>query len=249
MPSRPSLGTSKERRAKLTQVLQSIHRDEDCDACVSSLDKYVAAQIEGKDYLELFPDVALHLDSCVNCSEIYSRLYELEVAEKEGVIPEPQSIPRPDLAFLAQKHMASPTDKLSELLDQLLRRGKEFISIQLSSQLISLLKPSATQIAMRSKDVGERYSEVIFEFKSDRLPELNIPFSVTAYRDAQQEEFCLVEVKINFPGRDWPNLGGRTVQLIVGETKREMLTDPGGVASFEEVPISDLEKVKVEVKL
>src|SRR6266498_3932659 len=114
MPLKPSLGTRAERRSKLAQVLQSTHKDENCNTCISNLDKYIAAQLAGDDYLALFPDVALHLDSCLNCSNIYSRLYELEVAEIEGAITEPQSMPLPDLAFLSQTERILPIDKISE---------------------------------------------------------------------------------------------------------------------------------------
>jgi len=250
MPIKPSLGTRAERRSKLTRVLQSTHTDEDCDTCISNLDNYIAAQLAGDDYLTLLPDVALHLDSCINCSKIYSRLYELEVAEMEDAIREPQSIPLPDLAFLSQKEAASAIDKITQLLDRSLRRGGEIISVQLSNMLLSLL--STIPISTQREAVAHseaRYSEVVLEISPDRFPALNLPFSLTAFRDAYQPDLCLVEVKIYISGLHGPELGGKKVSLNIDETIRQVFTNPGGVASFEEVPISDLEKMEVSVNI
>jgi hypothetical protein len=95
----------------------------------------------------------------------------------------------------------------------------------------------------------DRYSKVILELSPDRFPASKVPFSLYAYRDSHQTDYCLVEVKINIEGQHWPDLGGRTVYFKVGETKREALTDPGGVASFENILISDLEKVEIGIGL
>lgn len=51
--------------------------DAGCDGGMEVLDRYVEAELDGLDAAALFPDVAVHLESCADCSEDHEGLLEL----------------------------------------------------------------------------------------------------------------------------------------------------------------------------
>ncbi|UCG23412.1 MAG: hypothetical protein JSW55_14855 [Chloroflexota bacterium] len=114
MAKRFSMGSEDERRRLFIQALQTETSDKACQKCLDQLDAYVAAQLTGEDYLALYPDVALHLDLCSECADAYARIYELELAEREGSLPRPEQIPAPDLSFLRTGMEAVEPDKGSQ---------------------------------------------------------------------------------------------------------------------------------------
>lgn len=98
MTGRRGLGNEETRLERLRRVLQT-PAAEACEACLRRLDDYIAAQLAGDAYLEQYPDVAVHLDACVECAGAYARLYELALAEASDALPAPASVPAPDLNF------------------------------------------------------------------------------------------------------------------------------------------------------
>jgi hypothetical protein len=110
------------------------------------LEAYVAAQLNGADVLQLYPDVAARLDGSVVEAEVYARLYDLMVADANGTLPIPASMPQPDLSFLQPK----PT--LSERLQEAVQQVGELIRIRFSAELIPMLQPRPAFSNVRSAE-------------------------------------------------------------------------------------------------
>lgn len=226
------------------KILQAKPDDEACQDCLNRLDEYIATQLAGEDYLARLPDVATHLDACIDCAEAYARLYELEVAEAADNLPQPQQLSEPDLGFLRRRM----TDLTTRLRDAL-RRTAEQVTFQLSAELLLLLRPLPTASLTRSPSDSQRYSEVLLNLEPAIAPDLDLPINMAVYRDAQQPETCLVEVVIKPPDQSWPDLGGRLVILNAAGQTRETISDAWGIATFEGVRLDDLSKTTITVTL
>ena len=259
MATQAGLGNAEERRARLAQALQTAPDDAACQACLSRLDEYVAAQLAGQDYVARFPDVAMHLDACLDCAGAYARLYELEIAEVANRLPQPDRVRDPDLSFLlpgaagpmspaalrARLRAAMLTDRLRAAL----RRIGDRLTLQLSADLLELMRPAPVATPLRAPAAGERYAEVVLALEPDETLRSDLPITMTAYRDSQRPDECLVEVVVEPPGRSWPDLDGNTVVLIAAGERREATTDAWGLVSFAGVSIARLADLTVEVTL
>lgn len=258
MTGRTGLGDAEARRARLLRVLQSKPDEVACRACVDRLDDYVAAQLAGEPYAARYPEVAIHLDACPACANVYGRLYEVELAAASNTLPEPEQVPDPDLSFLLPG-TASPLSPsalraqvartLTERLRAGLRRTGDRVRLQLSADLLPLLRPPPAVAAVRAPTDAARYGEVLLALNPDEGLRPDLPMTVTAYRDAHRPEECLVEVSVEPPGRSWPDVEGLAVALIVAGERREARTDAWGLAAFEGVPIDHLGDLVFEVGL
>jgi hypothetical protein len=123
MAKRFSMGNEEERRRLLIQALKAETSGQACQKCLERLDAYVSAQLSGEDYLARFPEVALHLDLCSDCSAAYARIYDLELAALTGNLPQPEHIPPPDLSFLTAR---AETDE--QAAPSLSERLKDFLT-------------------------------------------------------------------------------------------------------------------------
>lgn len=249
MKEQGSLGTESERRERLREVLQSEPSKKACRTCLSQLDDYIAAQMAGEAYLERFADVAVHLDACLDCASAYARLYELEVVEANNRLPQPAQLPEPDLSFLQTSQAQAKQTDLAVRLREAIYCTIEKVRLQLSADLLPLLRPLPTTPLTRTPVDSARYSEVLLHLEPAHAPDLDLPIALTAYRDAHQPETCLVEVVVEPPGQSWPNLGGKSVTVTVAGEKYTALTDVWGVASFANVRIDDLAQMTLEVTL
>jgi hypothetical protein len=252
MDEKIGFGSEDERLKQILQILRFDPDDEACQDCLSQLEDYIAAQFAGEDYMTRFPRVVVHLDACSDCAGAYARLYELELAEANGTISNPEQIPEPDLGFLqggSQKLHPSVSNNLTKLIQDALRRTGDRILVQFSAELLDLLRPLPSATPVRAPTESDRYHEVIVQLNPDHFQDFDFPITLTAYRDSQQPESCLVEVRVEPPGESWPDLEGRSVTLIVAEERIESLTDAWGVASFESIRIDDLAGMKLEIDL
>jgi len=211
---------------------------------LKQLDDYVAAQIAGDDYLARFTNVAFHLDACVQCADAYARLYELELAEAANRLPQPQQLSEPNLDFLQQ----GSSDLIAQL-KKALRQTAEWVTLQLSVDLLPLLRPSPTIALTRAPDDSERYGEILFKLEPEKIADIELPVALTVYRDARQPELCLLEVVVEPPGLSWPDLEGRIVLLNVAGVMHEAVTDAWGNVSFADIAMEDLSQTTMEVKL
>jgi len=158
MTTTTSLGEAKQRQQQLIQAIIAQSDDSACDACMAKLDEYVAAQLNGEDYLQTYPDVVLHLDSCLACANAYALYYDLELAA--ATLPQPDLIPQPDLSFLRQD-VASTTvaPTLLEKLRASLEQTVDGFKLQLSPALLAGFTPQPTLSALRGPVESERYGE------------------------------------------------------------------------------------------
>jgi len=254
-----SLGDKEVRQAGFIEVLRFSADETACQTCLNQLDDYIDAQLAGEDYLARFGDVAVHLDACLDCASVYARLYELALAEATDQLPQVESISTPDLSFLQTEMTVSPEPttrqasskrpSLAELLQQALSYTDDKLILQLSAGLLPLLRAASAAPTTRVPANVERYSEVLVSLRPVQVPELDFPLTLTIYKDAQQAGTCLVEVIVEPPGQNWPNLGGNTVVLRIGDERREATTDAWGIAVFENVQIEDLPRLIIEANL
>jgi len=204
------------------------------------LHDYIAAQLAGAPYRAQFPAIALHLDGCVECAELYDRLYLAALAEQQAQLAAPAVLPEPDLTFL--QPAALPT-LLAQVQSAFQRIGAR-ITLQLTPDLLPALRPALATAALRAPTDEARYHDVLLELTGDEWP-----LTLRAYRDAQQPDTCLVEVQLTLPDRAWPNLGDLAVTLHRQDKQRTLLTDAWGLAVFEEVAVAELAELQVEVVL
>jgi len=249
MAQKNSLGDAGQRRQQLRQLLQSTPPlESECEAYLPRLATYIDAQLAGEDYLNRYADIALHLDSCLACADSYARLYELEVTLAADALPASSALVRPDLSFLSRPQ-ESFSPSLRDLLADALTTTAQMIRLQLTTDLLAFLQPQQSAALTRSTVHDSRYHEVLYELKPEQYPELAIPIKVTAYRDAERPDLCLLEVTVVPAGERWPNLGGRTVTLQMGGDRMTATTDAWGVAPFLGVAIARLGDVSLVVGL
>lgn len=233
-------GNGNTRLERFREVLQPPATDA-CEACLQKLDAYIEAQLAGEAYLDQYPDVALHLDACVECAGAYARLYELALAEARDALPKPASVPDPDLSFLATDSV-----RLADRLREAVTRTGDALRLELSAGLLALLTPSEPATALRSA-ADTRYGEVLLDLDPTEVDDFDVPLTITAYRDAERPRMCLVEVAVEPAGEGWPNLAGRSVTLTVGDTVQTSETDAWGVAAFENIPVDLLGQLAIDV--
>ena len=225
------------------KMLRSQPNDAACRRCIDTLQMYIASQLTGEDYLSRFADVATHLDSCPDCAEIYARVYELELAEMTDQLIEPEYIPEPDLGFLNPQ----PVPSVPDLLKQAVRQWADGLSLQLTAELQKWLHPLPAAQLRQSPTTQDRFSELLLKLPPERMPDWDLPISMTAFRDAQNPETCLVEVVVEPPGRSWPHLAGSRVTLQMDEEEKTAETDHNGLASFTAVSVAALPTLNISV--
>jgi len=234
-------------RERMRDALQNKTDKAACDGCLSRLEEYVAAQLDGRDYLSLFPEIAIHLDGCLQCAAAYARLYRLELAAATATLPQLQQPRLPDLAFLQPAPGPQPT--LPDLLRAAISQLKNGVRLQLSAGLLPHLQPPPALSPTRTPAGEERYAEQLYMLDSSEISDSEGLLKLAVYRDEQQPQDCLVEVTVTPPGRTWPLLAGILVALELPNLRREQRTNPWGAAAFAQVPIAELDKLLVEVQI
>ena len=230
-------------------MLQTEPTEMDCQRCLAQLAAYVEMQVAQGDYRAQFLRTAQHLDGCGSCAEAYARVYEVELAEKNGRLPHPSHIPDPDLSFLSQ---ALP---LWATLRSALQQTQTRLTLQLDATLTALLVPPPSLALTRSaanaspeQGGSGRFGGPILSLTPGQVPETDLPFSLAAYADTENPAQCLVEITVEPPGLSWPHLGGSVVQLHVGEVVLREMTDDWGTAVFTHIPRAELEKLRLEIQ-
>jgi hypothetical protein len=64
-----------------------------CEECRALLPRYVQAEMEGEDTRRLHPQVASHLDGCIECGAIYAEMLDIAVSEERGELPKVEPPP------------------------------------------------------------------------------------------------------------------------------------------------------------
>lgn len=228
------------RGAQLGQVLTLPHDASIHPKIVAQMSDYVESQLAGEDYRAHFSSVWQHLDACVACAEAYNLLYEAMMADRAEEAIRSARVPPPDLGFLNVIEAPSVLERLRAAI----QRIGEQVSLQLSPDLIPLMRPASMTAPVRGAADGARYLEQLAQLEQrEELGEW--PASFAIYRDAHQPESCLVEVTVQPPGRVWPNLEGLAVMIQYGDEQRSATTDPWGLAAFDGVPVEALSEMRI----
>lgn len=221
-------------------LLQSQPTEADCQRCIEQLADYVDVQLADGAYQTQFPFVVRHMDSCVACAEAYALVYEVELADRNGRLPQPSHIPQPDLSFLAL------TANLWTILQSALHITQTRITLQLDAILAALLAPQPSLALTRAVENG-RFGQQLLLLTSAQTPETELPFSLAVYADKENPELCLVEITVEPSGLSWPDLGGSRVSVSYGEVVVTELTDDWGTAVFANIPHAELETLKLDI--
>lgn len=223
---------------QLAQAIRLQLDDMICQKILPQLDAYITAQLAGHHYRLMFPEVALHLDGCLECAHAYGRLYELALAEVAQQLPHPAYIPAPNLDFLSRKTAVS----LAQHLQTALHRTANHLTLQLSTALLPLLQPPPT-LALRASTDEDRYSQCLLTLEANDI----LPFALAVYQDAHNPDVCLVEVTVEWADRHWPDLAGTAVFLRTPTHHTHTTTDAWGVAVFDGVLAAELAEMIIEV--
>ena len=245
MSSDPSFN---KRLQRLRQALET-PAEADHQACLDSLDAYIASQLRGEDYGAAYPQTALHLERCLDCAAAYARLYAVQLAEQSGALASLPARPAPDLSFLRPAWAEPAGATLLERLGSALQQAGDRLSLRLSSELLALLQPGPALAAARGGEQGERYRELLLSLDPEEAGLPGLPLALKAYRDALHPQACLLEVTVTPPGRAWPDLAGTQVTLELPGERRTAITGAWGLVSFEDVPVAALPDIVVEVAL
>jgi len=234
-------GNIHDRRQTLVATLLTPCNEATFQQCLEQLDDYIAAQLAGEDYMALYPQTAVLLDACPDCAAAYARLYELETAVRAQTVPQPTRIPQPDLSFLPQ------TTSLLAQLRQAFQQRLDGFSLQLTQGLVMLLTPPP--VVTRAPADSGRYREQLLRLGGqEETAVLDLPFTLEAYRDGQNESLCLVQVAL-LPGGGLDDLFERTVTLGWENGGETAVTDWGGLAEFTDIPIAVLPQLHIQVAL
>lgn len=236
---------SQEQAHRLARVLVEQPDQAACMACLDILEDYVTAQLGQQNYMARFPQVAQHLDSCVECAESYDLIYQA-LAENQQTVA--INVPEPDLRFLQQA--AGPTNKslqLKQALTDAIERTGKRLKLTLSQALLDLLPPpQQPAFAMRSSP--SELGTPLFELEMDEPGEELMYLHLSVYREAGTPSRCTVRVQVTIQGRDWPDLEGIPIVLRAGDEQRRQQTDPWGEVVFTGVPAAALPGLQIEVE-
>jgi hypothetical protein len=221
---------------RLARAILAEHDDRACAACLDGLEAYVDAQLAGAAYAALYPQVAMHLDGCVDCAESYALLYEARLAE--GQLPAPERVPAPDLSFLRASGPAQPpldrAGQLAAALTAAIERAGARLRLTLSQALLDLLPPPATAPALR----GAPGALLDLDAPVDDPAVARVHLAALPRAGAPGR--CDLRVRLALHGRDWPDLAGVPVSLAVGGQAWRALTDQWGEVLFEDLPATGL---------
>jgi hypothetical protein len=234
---------------RLAEALLAQPDDAACTACLDMLEEFVTAQLAGDDHIARWPEVAGHLDACVACAESYGQLYAARLAAPAA----PAALPAPDLSFL-QASAAGPLApaalrdarrmaRLREALTTAVTRAGAQLRLTLSQPLLALLPPP-TSPALTFRSGADT---ALFELALDEPGSAIEGFTLSAYIGEQATERCIVRVRVALRGREWPDLAGTPVVLQAGDERRAATTDAWGEAIFEDLPVTSMPDLVVEV--
>lgn len=225
--------------ARLARALAFVPNEARCNQVLDALDDYVAAQLGGQ---EGEPEIALHLDACLECAQLYARLFDLEYAAQQESLPDAVAPPPPPFGWLREARGPSVQERLREAVV----REAEQVRLLLTGELIRLLRPAPAPVL---RGEGGRYQERIVHLDAADHPALQLPFSLTILGDRDAPNLTLVELRVRPPGRSWPDLDGMMVRVRVPGASWSGETDPWGIVSFPDVPRALLPELQFVVKL
>lgn len=218
----------------IEQLVNILKGDESAHLSATELSAYVDAQMQYADDDPAFEQTRIHLDSCVRCAEQYATLYD------EAFDALVAQVRVPPLPFLRR----DPT--LLERLQQAVRTQMTQVGIQFSAALNELLQPPP--LATVRSGTG-RYERQLLQLSTDdtAIFSPSLPYGVTVFADAEDATAMLVQVSIQPPDKEWPDLDGYRVTLTTGEISTTQETDAQGEVAFADVPRDALSDMQITI--
>lgn len=143
----------KARLERLARLLASPKQSEaDCAWCRAQLPEYVEAEVEGRDAARAYPDVREHLESCLECQELYGDNLALVQVESANQLPQLVSTPQFDLSFLRQP-VPSFGEQIYGLAFYIIQTARSSWQEELElikAQLIKVFTPLADQFSFEA---------------------------------------------------------------------------------------------------
>lgn len=241
------------RLRRLARLLTETPDEGACERCLDRLEEYVEAQLDGRDYTALLPEVARHLDMCVACAECYEALYEGNLAEREGIAS--PSAPALALDFLARTPAPDTAGRsFAILLGQALQRSAQGLRLTLSPALLEARpgRPAAGAALRGGPDTPllelalDAHDPAVAELALDRGEAAIASLTLAAF-PAPQPGRCEVRVQVALPDREWPDLEGLGIELRLGGAARHAQTDAWGAAVFSDVPLAALDQAELTI--
>ncbi|MBV9789946.1 MAG: hypothetical protein JOZ51_17290 [Chloroflexi bacterium] len=222
---------------RLAQTITLQHTETEHSACLDALEAYIDAQLARRDYARLFPSVAQHLDSCVACAASYALVYEARTADVTTLSQ--IRVPAPDLSFLQPDRATLLQRRLVEAVERI---APQRLRIRLSQALLDLLPPPTPALALRSIASDIPLLSMTLDQPADA-----IQIQLSIYEEHDAPELCALRSQVSLDDREWPELAGIVVRIIIDGEQREATTDPWGEAVFAGVPRAALDGLQLEV--
>jgi hypothetical protein len=240
-----SISPTSEHALRLARLLIEQPDPAACERCLDKLEAYCLAELSGASGAAADPETAQHLDGCVACAESYALLYEALL--HSAAVPEPPTLPAPDLSFLKRRSEGSQMpaglgDLRSALLGALTRVGAD-LRLVLSEGLLALVPPPPPALVLRA---GEQ-SETLLDLQIDRPDPLVAGLQLIFTRTSAAAGDLLV--RVGLPEREWPDLAGIRVLLSDAGEQRQAITDAWGEVRFQGVPQASLPMLELRVRI
>jgi hypothetical protein len=91
------------RRKRLERLARLVTGSQDntaCAECRKQLPDYVETESAGQDAAELYPQVRQHLETCLECQQLYAEQLDIARLEATDALPQLAQTPHFDLSFL-----------------------------------------------------------------------------------------------------------------------------------------------------
>ncbi|HEX8681264.1 MAG TPA: hypothetical protein VF707_03055 [Ardenticatenaceae bacterium] len=196
------------------------------------LPEYVTLIARGKAPQPLFPDIASHLESCVECREELEELLHLLVPAYMGQVAPAPSYPPIDLTFL--RHQATPVPEKRWSVNRLGR-----LVMQFSQAVLDAFKPPSLAGAMRG--------QLLYSYTQEPEPPLNLGVAIEISRDDENPKMACVSVAVDDPNRSPFEQAGNRIVLRADGKEWQGETDETGSFEVPGIPLALLPQLQVEV--
>jgi hypothetical protein len=210
-----------------------------CQECQDLLPDYLQAETTGRVGEPRGRLVALHLETCPNCPEVYDTLSGLAALAFGEQGEEPPPYPAPDLSFLRPASPGIPwhLNDLGHLI------------IEFSADLVRAFRPLTYQPAYATiRHKSDQSRKILCQLSLKGAVE-DLEVTIIAEETREDAAYCMVMVEADIPSRGgWPHLADTEVTLKRGDKEPEtQLTDAFGKAVFEGIATDDLDHLVFEI--
>lgn len=212
---------------------------------IEKMEAYINAELNDEDAAALYPEVDFLLDTSVEYTDLYTRLYETILAEKEGRLPLiDHQFSKPVLPLNSVPATSDKVSLADKLKAAIVEEGRRLI-LNLSADLNSLLKPQqADLVLMGENELGDK----LMALKVDDKQGYHSHFNLTVYQNKQNPDVCFIEVEVKIPGRNPFKQDGVIVSLKWPNEEQQATSDKMGAVLFKDVPLNQLDYLTLEIE-